>query len=138
MGEQGGSFVDGMFGGPGGWLDQTTATPTPYGAAKIKVNHDNVLAAAKIIQAQIDSLSDVMRNRVDDLSIVPAGNDRVSIEAANAWNDRLLGADDSYSKRVVMYVESLQKLVVQLRDSAKQYGFSEEDIAASFGSLREV
>ena len=138
MDEQGGSFVDGMFGGPGGWLDQTTATPAPYGAAKIKVNHDNVLAAAKIIQTQVDALFDVLRLRGEELPVVPAGNDRVSIEVANAWNDRLIGADDSYASRVALYVESLQKLVTQLRDSAKQYGFSEEDIATSFGSLREV
>jgi hypothetical protein len=131
------SSADSMFGGPGGWLSQATATPS-LGSAKIKVNHDNVLAAAKIIQAQVDVLSDVIRDRMGDLAVIPPGNDRVSVEAANAWNNRLFLAEDSYANRVVQYVESLRKIVSQLTDSAKHYGFTEEDIAASFGGVREV
>lgn len=138
MDEQGGSFADDMFGGAGGWLEQTTATPAPYSPSTIKVNHDNVLAAAKIIQTQVDSLSDVLRSRGGDLGVVPAGEDRVSVDVANAWNHRLLMADDSYASRVGLYVDSLQKIITQLQDSAKQYGFSEEDISVSFGGLREV
>ena len=50
-----------------------------------------------------------------------------------AWNSRLVDADDSYAMRIEQYVTSLNNLVEQLRTSAKQYGFSDEEIAASLG-----
>jgi hypothetical protein len=111
-------------------LNFAPATPT----ATLKVNHDNVLAAAKVIQSQIDSLSQVVDVHGPALIVDAAADDPVSRDVANAWNYRLVGAEDSYSARISDYVNSLLKLMSQLRDSAKTYGFSDQDIAGSFGT----
>jgi hypothetical protein len=111
-------------------LNFMPTTPT----ATLKVNHDNVLAAAKVIQTQIDSLSDVVNLNVQSLIIEPAAGDPVSVDVANAWNHRLLAADDSYAARITEYLDSLRKVMTQLHDSAKTYGFNDQDIAASFGT----
>jgi hypothetical protein len=115
----------------GALLDSVPTGPT---SATLTVNHDNVLAAAKIIQTQIDSLNDVIREHGRFLFIEPAAADPVSTDAARAWNFRLMGADDSYVARVSEYLDSLRKVMTQLRDSAKTYGFNDQDIAASFGT----
>ncbi|RSM68903.1 hypothetical protein DMH04_46835 [Kibdelosporangium aridum] len=117
------------------WADVLAAVPesAPTSTATMKVNHDNVLAAAKIIQTQIDALTDAIRLNGPSLIIEPTADDPVSVDAANAWNHRLVGADDSYAARIGDYLQSLNLLIKQLRDSAKTYGFNEQDIEAAFG-----
>lgn len=96
------------------------------------VNKDNVLAAAKIIDSHAESLREQMQAIRRDLKINPPGNDDVSIRMAAAWNDLLLRNDDSYAMRIYQYVEGLSKLAVQLGDTARAYGFTEDDITAAF------
>lgn len=109
------------------------ALPTTPASGTIKVDHDNVLGAAKIIRSQIDLLSDRIADRGVELLVQPAGGDSVSIEAATAWNNYLVQQDDSYAARVQQYIESLYNIVDQLRDSAVQYGFTEDQITNAFG-----
>lgn len=97
------------------------------------VNRDNVLAAARIIENQADALFDLWRDNVKNLRVDPPGNDDVSTAMAEAWNDRLVRDDDSYKNRVRDYVTGLKKLAVQLGDTAKAYGYSEDEISAAFG-----
>jgi len=97
------------------------------------VNKDNVLAAAKIIDGQVEALQDKWIGGVRDLRIDAPGTDEVSVRIAYAWNDILLGDDDSYRNRMRDYVTGLRKLTVQLADTAKAYGHSEEEIEAAFG-----
>jgi hypothetical protein len=116
------------------WAEVLKAVPTaPVSSATLKVNHDNVLAAAKVIQTQIDALKDAIKMHGPALVVEPAAGDPVSQDAATAWNFRLVGADDSYAARIEEYVDSLVNLIRQLQDSAKTYGFSDDDIAATFG-----
>lgn len=103
------------------------------GSGTFTVNRDNVLAAAKIIESQADELQDLWLNSVGRLKVAPPGDDDVSIRMARAWNDLLVGDDDSYKNRVKEYVVGLKKLAVQLGDTAKAYGFSEDEISAAFG-----
>jgi hypothetical protein len=117
------------------WAEALKAVPmAPASSATLKVNHDNVLAAAKVIQTQIDALNDTVDAHGAALQVEPAAGDPVSRDAARAWNFRLVSADDSYRARIDEYLNSLQKLIVQLQDSAKSYGFSDGDIAATFGT----
>jgi hypothetical protein len=44
----------------------------------------------------------------------------------------LVEDDDSYAHRVADYVTSLKKLAVQLGDTAKAYGYTEDEIEAAF------
>jgi len=110
------------------------SVPTMPASATLTVNHDNVLAAAKVIQTQIDSLMEVFKQHAPALAVEPSAEDPVSTDAARAWNFRLIGADDSYAARISDYLDSLRKVMSQLRDSAKTYGFNDQDIAASFGT----
>jgi hypothetical protein len=51
---------------------------------------------------------------------------------ATAWNDRLV-KDDSYSNRINDYIVGLRKLAVQLGDTTKIYGHTEDQISTAFG-----
>lgn len=97
------------------------------------VNRDNVLGAAKIIEDQADFLQEKVKTIGRDLRVTPPGNDEVSLRMANAWNDLLVENDDSYRVRIVEYVAGLRRLAVQLGDTARAYGFSEDEISAAFG-----
>jgi hypothetical protein len=97
------------------------------------VSRDNVLAAARIVESQANALQDLWTDCVHSFRIDPPGMDDVSVAMAAAWNDRLIGDDDSYKNRVKDYVVGLRKLAVQLGDTAKAYGFSEDEISAAFG-----
>ncbi|SDI61933.1 hypothetical protein SAMN05192558_106257 [Actinokineospora alba] len=97
------------------------------------VNHDNVLAAAKIIHTQAESLYELVREARFNLPIDQPGDDIVSTKVAEAWNDLLIYNDDSYATRIDEYVMGLKNLVQQLTDSAKAYGYNEEEIAAALG-----
>ncbi len=97
------------------------------------VNRDNVLAAGRIVESQADALQDLWVDCVHSFRIDAPGTDDVSTRMADAWNDRLIGDEDSYKNRVRDYVFGLRKLAVQLGDTAKSYGYSEEEISLAFG-----
>jgi PE family len=96
------------------------------------VNQHNVLAAARIIETQADALTQIWKNARRDMNISPPGSDDVSTRIAPAWNDRLISDADSYANRVGEYITGLKKLAVQLGDSAKAYGYTEDQIEAAF------
>jgi hypothetical protein len=127
-------YLDDVGRGVSAALQEVDRLTKAVGSGTFTVNKDNVLAAGKIIESQADALFDMWRDGVWDLRIVPPGNDDVSIRLAQAWNDRLLENDDSYKERVKDYITGLRKLVVQLGDTAKAYGFTEDQIAAAFGN----
>lgn len=107
------------------------------GSGTFTVNRDNVLAAAKIIESQADALKDRFAGIRRDLRINPPGNDQVSERMSAAWNDLLLDDEDSYRNRITAYIAGLRRLAVQLGDTARAYGFSEEEIEAAFRSKGE-
>ncbi len=97
------------------------------------VNQHNVIAAAKIIETQADALFERLKSAPRRALFVEApGNDDISQRIAPAWNDRLVEDDDSYANRVRDYIKSLKKLAVQLGDTAKAYGYTEDQIEAAF------
>lgn len=98
------------------------------------VNRDNVLAAGHIIESQAEALMNVWKDRARDLRIEPPGDDDVSTRMAQAWNEILFENDDSYRNRIKDYIIGLRKLAVQLGDTAKAYGFSEDEISTAFGN----
>lgn len=102
------------------------------GSGTFTVNKDNVLAAARIIESQADALKDRVVRLRRELEVNPPGNDQVSIRMAAAWNDILLGDEDSYRNRITEYIVGLRRLAVQLGDTARAYGYSEDEIEAAF------
>lgn len=111
--------------------------PQAVGSGSFTVNKDNVLGAAKIIQTQSNELRETLKDSRWDLEIPPPGDDEVSTRMAAAWNDRLVNDEDSYANRIRLYVDSLDRLVQQLSDTAKAYGYSEEEIAAAYEAKGE-
>lgn len=102
------------------------------------VNRDNVLAAGKIVESQADALQQLWVDRGRALIIDPPGDDDVSTRMSLAWNDRLYTADDSYYHRIRDYIVGLRKLGGQLSDTAKAYGYSEDEISAAFGKKKSA
>ncbi|WP_424183455.1 PE domain-containing protein [Actinokineospora sp. G85] len=118
-------------------LDNLTQN-TPTNGGHFVVNHDNVLAAAKIIQNQADELQRTVRHARNALTVVAPGEDEVSTRVEKSWNDLLVNNADSYAIRVEDYIEGLRNLVRQLEQSAKEYGYNEDDIAAALGGTTVV
>jgi hypothetical protein len=106
-------------------------------AGTFTVNKDNVLAAAQIIKTQAAELQKKLDRSREPLIVVPPGEDAVSTRIAPAWNKLLVENEDSYAERIQQYVDGLFKLAQQCEDSAKQYGYSDETIAAAFGASSE-
>lgn len=127
-------YLDDVGRGVNAAFQQVEKLSQAVGSGTFTVNKDNVLAAGKIIESQADALWEMWRDGVKELKIVPPGNDDVSIRLAMAWNNRLIESDDSYRNRVRDYVAGLRKLVVQLGDTAKAYGYTEDQISAAFGN----
>ena len=127
-------YLDDVSRGVSAAFQQVEKLSQGIGSGTFTVTKDNVLAAGKIIESQADALWDMWRAGARDLQVVPPGNDDVSISLAEAWNARLLNNDDSYRNRVNDYIAGLRKLVVQLGDTAKAYGYTEDQIAAAFGN----
>jgi hypothetical protein len=127
-----------LLGDIGRGVTQAFAEVDKYSADMAKtsgtftVNKDNVLAAAKIIETQAVALDEKLRLVARDLRVVPPGNDDVSIRVASAWNDILLDSENSYQVRIAAYIEGLRNLAQQCADSARTYGYSDDEIAAAF------
>jgi hypothetical protein len=113
-------------------LDQASTLTTNV----FTVSKANVLAAAKIIKTQADALLDKLGAAKRDLVIAAPGEDDVSVRIAPAWNDLLVYNGNSYANRINQYISGLTNLAQQCADSAKAYGYTDEEIAAAFGAGR--
>ncbi|WP_051771545.1 hypothetical protein [Saccharothrix sp. NRRL B-16314] len=111
-----------------------TMASGPGSGQKFEVSKETVLQAGAIINDQIDALRKSYRTALRDLRVPPEGLDDLNKDIAAAWNDRLVGRDDSYAPRVEQYIDSLMGLVEQLRGAAKQYGHTEEEVEAAMGA----
>ncbi len=100
-------------------------------AVGLQVNRDNVLQARNILLAEADRLDDelnkVMRR---DLHIGDCGGDPVSPNATLGFNQRI----DVLVGQCRQYNEDLRQAARELDVTARTYGWTEEEIAASFPS----
>lgn len=115
---------------PGGLSGELSAIPQT--AASITVNKDNVLQAAKIISDVLNSEGRDIQQNLARLSIAPPAQDVVSVQAAQQWNARLVTDPDSYANRVNQYLQSLQQVADNLKTTALNYGYTEDQIADAF------
>ncbi|MFD9705023.1 hypothetical protein [Lentzea sp. NPDC059081] len=109
-------------------MDRLSSGPSTQ---KFHVEKDTVMQAGKVINDQWLLLNEAYIRITPKLRIVTMDG-KVTSDVVNAWNDRLLFHDDSYASRIQAYMKSLESLSDQLRESAKQYGFTEEEIQATF------
>jgi archaellum component FlaF (FlaF/FlaG flagellin family) len=113
-------------------MDRVTMGLASGGTQKFHVDKDTVLQAGKVVHDQWQLLSNAYDDTINKLRIKTADG-VVTSDVVNAWNDRLVFHDDSYANRINDYMKVLQSLSDQLRESAQQYGFTDDEISASFG-----
>jgi hypothetical protein len=108
----------------------------PGGGQRFEVSKDTVLQAGKIIAEQREALWTAFSDAQRDLHVELRNGDKVNQDIADAWNSRLVDGEDSYAGRVMQYLKTLDNLTTQLRDVATQYGFTEDEVKASFGAVK--
>lgn len=104
-------------------------------AQTIEVNRDTVLRAAQIIQGVLNEQGAAITQTLPELRVRPAAEDAVSRQAAQAWNARLVDGPESYAAQVGAYLDGLSQLVANLLGTARQYGYSEDQIAAAMNAV---
>ncbi|TDC90146.1 hypothetical protein E1161_19755 [Saccharopolyspora aridisoli] len=100
------------------------------------VNEDNVLQVRRTILAAAEDARERLYGLAASLQVTPPANDDVSKHAANTWTAYLLGNPDSHFNRLVQYVDNVVQLGEQIGEAAKQYGYTDEEISASFQLTR--
>ncbi|WP_156093609.1 hypothetical protein [Lentzea aerocolonigenes] len=109
-------------------MDRISSGPSTQ---QFHVDKDTVMQAGRIIHDQWMLLRDAYGRTVPKLRIVSMDG-KVTSDVVNAWNDRLVFHDDSYANRIMQYMKALESLSDQLKESAKQYGFTDEEIMTTF------
>jgi len=109
-------------------LDRMSSGPSTQ---QFHVDKDTVLKAGKVIQDQMILLNQALERTLPKLRIITMDG-KVTSDVVTAWNDRLLFHDDSYANRIRDYIKSLESLSDQLKASAQQYGFTDEEIKTTF------
>lgn len=113
----------------------TAPAPPPGGPGQaITVSPENVLQVRRIIGQAAEDARSKLQHLQRDLRVRPAADDDISKAAATAWNHNLSSAPDSHYQRLVSYVLQVERLGQQLEQTARQYGLTDEEIAASFRS----
>lgn len=103
-------------------------------AQTITVNKDNVLEVRKTILAAAEDARERLNDLAPSLAVSPPASDQISQRAAAVWTANLLGNPDSHFKRLQQYVDNVIALGEQLGEAARQYGYTDEEISASFQS----
>lgn len=112
-------------------MDRVSEGLAGGGTQKFHVDKDTVLQAGKVVHDQWVLLTQAYERTAPKLRIVTMDG-KVTSDVVNAWNDRLLFHDDSYANRIHAYMKVLEGLSDQLKASAEQYGFTDEEIKATF------
>ncbi|MBK0867504.1 hypothetical protein INP57_11840 [Saccharopolyspora sp. HNM0986] len=107
--------------------------PAPGGPGQqITVTPENVLAARKAILAAAEDARNKLVAKQTDLSVRSPARDDISVAASATWTANLMGDPDSHYNRLMSYVLQVEQLGHRLGEAAKQYGYTDEEIAASF------
>ncbi len=107
-------------------------TPIPATGPAFVVNRDAVLAKHAALLAEAADFRQFLDSIWDVLRMEPMGGDPVSIDVAQAVTDRIRDAEDSYFNVCQAWVNNLHQTAKALAETARQYGFTDEEIAASF------
>lgn len=114
-------------------------TPAPAGGLAFVVSREDVLSKRAALLAEAHSFQMVINDVNNQSRMVPMGGDPVSGDVANGINDRLWDDPDSYVKVCQAWVNNLFQAAEAMAQVAEQYGFTDEEIAASFsGGLRSA
>jgi hypothetical protein len=107
--------------------------PGPGGPGQtITVNKDNVLEVRKAILMAAEDAKFKLNELAPSLRVIPPATDDISLTSAAVWTANLLGNPDSHFARLLQYVNNVIALGDQVGEAAKQYGYTDDEIKASF------
>lgn len=109
-------------------MDRISSGPS---SQQFHVDKSTVMTAGKAVHDQWLILDQAYEDIVPKLRIMAKG-DKVTADVIDAWNDRLVFHDDSYANRIKLYKDALKSLSDQLKASAQQYGFTDDEIKTTF------
>ncbi|SMD07644.1 hypothetical protein [Lentzea albidocapillata] len=112
-------------------MDRISESVAGGGTQKFHVEKDTVMQAGKVVHDQMLILNEAYARTAYKLRIVTTDG-KVTSDVVTAWNDRLVFSDDSYANRIQAYMKVLEGLSDQLKASAQQYGFTDEEIKTTF------
>ncbi|GAA1269013.1 hypothetical protein [Saccharothrix xinjiangensis] len=115
-------------------LNETMASG-PGSGQKFEVTEETVLQAGKLIREQAQNLQLALEDALMNLSVRLNNPDELNEDIAGAWNSRLVDGQMSYAGQVEQYIVSLNGLVEQLRGTARQYQFTEDEVTAALGAV---
>ncbi|MEJ3655703.1 hypothetical protein WEH80_22290 [Actinomycetes bacterium KLBMP 9759] len=112
-------------------------TPGPFrpqldaavASVAMQVNRENVLKARAALLAEADRLDSVVaQTALRDQGIGLCGGDPVSIDAAAAFNERIA----ALVNQCIRYNQDLREAATALDATARQYGYTDDEIASSY------
>lgn len=107
-------------------------SPVPAAGPAFVVSREDVLAKHRALLAEADDFQQFLDGIREQLFMKPCGGDPVSIDVARAVTDRFAGPGNSYWNVCQQWVFNLYQTANALAEIARQYGFTDEEIAASF------
>ena len=108
------------------------ALDAAVGALALQVNRETVLKARAALLAEADRLDAQLRDKRYEFGGVGlCGGDPVSPEAARAFDERI----DALAQGCFEYNRDLRSSAAALDATARAYGYSDDEIAASFSSI---
>ncbi|MGH4024906.1 MAG: hypothetical protein ACRDRV_10005 [Pseudonocardiaceae bacterium] len=108
-----------------------SAPSTSAAAAAFVVSPDEVLAKRAALLTEADDFQTFLDRVQHRLVMQPCGEDPVSHDVARAVTHRLVEAEDSYFIVCQQWVNNLYQTAEALAETARRYGFTDEDIAAA-------
>lgn len=106
-----------------------TASPPGHG---IQVTPEQLLAAAKIIEAQANTLADRLVAAEGSIRVDAPAHDVVSVHVVEVWNTLVTDGDEALLPRAMAYLDSVRALAARLRAAAGGYTGDEEMSVAGF------
>ncbi|MGQ0775979.1 MAG: hypothetical protein ACT4NY_16420 [Pseudonocardiales bacterium] len=106
--------------------------PAPATGPAFVVSREDVLSKRAALLAEADDFQLFLNHIDNQLRMRPMGGDPVSRDVAVGVNDRLRDDDNSYFNVCQGWVNNLYQTADAMAEVARQYGFTDEEIAASF------
>ncbi|HSL07195.1 MAG TPA: hypothetical protein VK887_04360 [Pseudonocardiaceae bacterium] len=105
--------------------------PSLAAGPTVVVSRDEVLAKHAALLAEADDFRKFLESIEDQLRMKPCGKDPVSLDVARAVTYRVVDGPDSYYNVCQQWVDNLYQTAKALAEVAKQYGYTDEEIATS-------
>ena len=106
-------------------------SPGPAAGPAFVVSRDEVLAKHAALLTEADDFRKFLESIEDQLRMKPCGKDPVSLDVARAVTYRVVDGPDSYYNVCQQWVDNLYQTAKALAEIAKQYGYTDEEIATS-------